>query len=1167
MKANNDAGRAISCGRASKLGCIKQRMESGFGLAAVSVVLCATNANAQWSNTVNQATSWPAATNFVGGATVTINTPKDLARFAWVLTQNTPSGQMSANNCPVNFLGWTVRLNANLDMGAHQWTAAGVGDASPRNFRGTFDGGSHTISGLYKYLYEQAPSTATPASSPVTFGLFARIQEGSLVKDLNLRMNQYTVYYNAPNVVFGGIAGRVHGGIVDNCMVSGTNHVHTGFYNAPWNASVTSLVGGIAGLVGDGGIIRNCTSDLQLYSKAKHAYGAGIVARAEGNATVKNCLNMGTAPGRDGAPDGVGARSWPSQVGTTYPAGIVANVATTNADSIANFLNTGLVGKYNDGAGGIPAAALVGAIQHAPPGMSPAGNVTLANLNAAHLFWKQSSQNPDRPLGGFTAAQATGVTSVPNTGVAKTNALNALNAWVDARNAAEGVIYRHWVIVPSINGGYPILGDLPPSTTPEIGTPLTGTFEVVRTHLYADYDARSEADNGPQVIATFIPTSPLPPDFPVGITVTATSPLAQLPLRVELQNIGGAWQVVVTNRIGVTWVRSNYRNDSAWYNLSLTVGENTYSTNAVLRVDVHPTVTLRDDVLDDAANVAVGTYSPGDDLYDDAATTGHGCIYPPNVQPEGTPVTIVLEGGPTLSAVLGEPVWALDVYRPELEALMLDPLRPRWVQNIYADIPPYLSGLYNATVYIGGISDPVWIYRDTLGFAERAPYQFTFQRIIYAEMYNQSPGNYRPEWPPYSGWDIRPVNVTFENYAYGASLVPLNNGSGFARIVFNGVVDESAVRGEPYTLTNTVAIAPVPRPDHVGASDEFIRIYKKPTIVLNDPLKPDDGTNQIGTFTPPTSGGYPGDTLPPGGEMLVEFNIFHRGTRDLYVDPIPGRIVREGSATTYKMIVDGAWPIIPPGDWDLAIAPVVDDYVTQGREFTFAFSVPYAAIMLRAAVSAGEADPIIGAYIPVPGYDFGTITDFAVEITATLGATMVTRPGFIDAQNNVHLRGTVDASLIGQSFDVIAKASGVFADGKTYLVAFNNQTATGDGSDNHTVDILPGPSDLRILAIKVYTEQDDEWVEIEVDGCTHYGKGYALFGDVTLLARRDPANLEIGLTPGGVRGDLRYYPTKDEITNLGFTGGLRGFNPTGGHTFKFRKPAEEKHFFHLRELP
>ena len=341
--------------------------------------------------------------------------------------------------------------------------------------------------------------------------------------------------------------------------------------------------------------------------------------------------------------------------------------------------------------------------------------------------------------------------------------------------------------------------------------------------------------------------------------------------------------------------------------------------------------------------------------------------------------------------------------------------------------------------------------------------------------------------------------------------------------------------------------------------------YVPPTIILNDPLRPDDGTNQLGTYipTPVSEGGYAGDTLPEDGDMPVLFKIYHHGTHNLYVPPFRGHIHREGSATAYQIIVDDPWPIIPPGGWDLAIVQDVDDPVMRGREFTFAFSVPYAAIVLRAAVSAEETDPIIGTYIPAPGYDFGDITAFEVEITATLGGSASALSGFIDADGNVHLSGAVDATLVGQTFEVIAKAFGIFADGNRYLVAFNTQGTTGDG-----VDILPETSGLRITAIKVYTDAlNAEWVEIEAEGCTHYGKGYALFGDATLRAKRDPANLEIGFLPLGARDDLRYYPSKGEITDPGFTGGLRGFNPTGGHTFKFHKRLEDQHFFHLRELP
>ena len=66
-----------------------------------------------------------------GQETITINTAKELREFAKEVNENTDEDA-----------SWNVVLGTNINLENNAWTPI-------KNFKGTFDGGNHTISGLY----------------------------------------------------------------------------------------------------------------------------------------------------------------------------------------------------------------------------------------------------------------------------------------------------------------------------------------------------------------------------------------------------------------------------------------------------------------------------------------------------------------------------------------------------------------------------------------------------------------------------------------------------------------------------------------------------------------------------------------------------------------------------------------------------------------------------------------------------------------------------------------------------------------------------------------------------------------------------------------------------------------------------------------------------------
>ncbi len=197
---------------------------------------------------------------------------------------------------------------------AEIWTPIGT---STNQFRGTFDGGGHTISGLY---------TDMTASYQ---GLFGYIGPGGAVKNITVSGVVTGVQY------VGGIAGFVNGGAIENAVNraviyasggaspggSGTNRIGhvggivgmgTGTASAPVsitgcanygtvtapNCNQGGRAGGIAGifdLTGDYATISGCfnTADIKAYQ-----YAGGIVGgQFASYVTISACYNTGTVTG------------------------------------------------------------------------------------------------------------------------------------------------------------------------------------------------------------------------------------------------------------------------------------------------------------------------------------------------------------------------------------------------------------------------------------------------------------------------------------------------------------------------------------------------------------------------------------------------------------------------------------------------------------------------------------------------------------------------------------------------------------------------------------------------------------------------------------------------------------------------------------------------------
>ena len=139
-----------------------------------------------------------------------------------------------------------ITLDKNIDLTGKDWTP--IGTDYDNSYKGTFDGGGHTITGL------------TFTTNDEFAGLFGWLNRAGTVKNVVMEGVQIT-----SNQIYGGSIGGVVGsgwGTIENCSVSGS-------------VSGTVYVGGVVG-VQIGGSITGCSS----------------------SATVKGTLNVGGVAGQ-----------------------------------------------------------------------------------------------------------------------------------------------------------------------------------------------------------------------------------------------------------------------------------------------------------------------------------------------------------------------------------------------------------------------------------------------------------------------------------------------------------------------------------------------------------------------------------------------------------------------------------------------------------------------------------------------------------------------------------------------------------------------------------------------------------------------------------------------------------------------------------------------------
>ena len=215
-------------------------------------------------------------------------------------------------------LGINITLTADIDLSGIDWTPIGI-DYN-HQYKGTFNGGGHTITGL------------TVTTSDQYAGLFGCIDDGGTVK--NVKLEGVKIESDNGTSDVGGVAGYSYGNI-ENCSVSGSvsgsgmNGIAGGVVGLQVGGSLTgcsssatvnagSTAGGVAGGTNNGATLTACyaTGDVTLESINQYGNFAGGVVGTNGGGILTACYAWGSVTGSGSGTVYVGGVTGSNDLGT-----------------------------------------------------------------------------------------------------------------------------------------------------------------------------------------------------------------------------------------------------------------------------------------------------------------------------------------------------------------------------------------------------------------------------------------------------------------------------------------------------------------------------------------------------------------------------------------------------------------------------------------------------------------------------------------------------------------------------------------------------------------------------------------------------------------------------------------------------------------------------------
>ena len=264
--------------------------------------------------------------------------------------------------------GVYFEMTKDIDLGGESapWPTIGITiDNAAHQFRGVFDGGHFTITGLYVNRDDDDA------------GLFGYVGQGGVIRCVNVyepdvsgtywcgviaSRNYGLIEYcsttggslYSSQQFAGGIVGDNHGGVIRYC------------YNKDTVIDCGQICGGIAGR-NSSGTVENCYNTGDVYTRnVVRSYAGGVVGENTANSTIDNCYSTGWVDGRMASGAIAGANGEGSSVTNCYypdsfeegdlpglgsSTGNVENVTPKSEEDFASGEVAWELSKGNDGEG------------------------------------------------------------------------------------------------------------------------------------------------------------------------------------------------------------------------------------------------------------------------------------------------------------------------------------------------------------------------------------------------------------------------------------------------------------------------------------------------------------------------------------------------------------------------------------------------------------------------------------------------------------------------------------------------------------------------------------------------------------------------------------------------------------------------------------------------
>ncbi|MCD8135093.1 MAG: hypothetical protein LUH01_03695 [Parabacteroides gordonii] len=260
-----------------------------------------------WEDLAQAPNGWSIASNEIN-----ISSAAELAWVAKMVNDDTDTG----NSGKKGFEGVTINLTADLDLAGCLWIPIGkdnLNDQYIKLFKGTFDGGSFTISnmtintvyaaGLFGHIenatiknvkltgcyIEKTKRPEVENYRNLFIGCIAAKSTSSTIQ--SCRVEGSIKRENSEGETIGGITGRSTGSTVDDCTFEGIITVHQSEEGHKTHHSS----GWIGGIVGDHvdenniGIITNCHASITMNLEGADAGGITSINRGY----IKDCTTKG----------------------------------------------------------------------------------------------------------------------------------------------------------------------------------------------------------------------------------------------------------------------------------------------------------------------------------------------------------------------------------------------------------------------------------------------------------------------------------------------------------------------------------------------------------------------------------------------------------------------------------------------------------------------------------------------------------------------------------------------------------------------------------------------------------------------------------------------------------------------------------------------------------